>query len=308
MRIIVLGAGAIGSVYGAKLAAVADVTLVGRADHVNAINADGLRIEGIDTRTVRVRAATQIDRIDPDALVILTTKVPATATALAPIADLVRADTMILSLQNGLGSEEIARAALHGRGTVLRGVTHCGAIFEQPGLVKYMAAGSTVIEQHERSQQISEVFNAAGLRCRTSDNIAVEVWQKLVFNCVVNPITTILGSEVGGIADPRLDRLKQLVVEECVAVAAAERITLAPDLVQQINRVFAPSRNIVSMQQDLLRGRTTEIDYMNGAVAAVGGRHGIDCPVNAALTTIVKAMEAQARSLVPKEMLEPQPA
>ncbi|HYJ07075.1 MAG TPA: 2-dehydropantoate 2-reductase [Chthoniobacterales bacterium] len=307
MQIIVLGAGAIGSLYGAKLAAGNDVLLVGRPEHAAAISARGLRIEGIESQTVRVPAATAVTQIGANALVLLTTKVMASAAALEPIAPLVRDDTTILCLQNGLGSEQIARAAVGNRGVVLRGITQFGAIFETPGAIKYMAAGYTVIEQHERSDQIGEVLTAAGLNCHVSPNIAAEVWHKTVINCVVNPITAILGCDVGSIVQPGLDRLERLVIDECVAVALTQGIAFDDsDFMRQINERFAPSHNIASMLQDLRRGRPTEIDYMNGAVAALGAAHGVPCPVNRALTDIIEAMETPPRSLLPKEMLETQ--
>jgi 2-dehydropantoate 2-reductase len=304
MQIIVLGAGAIGSLYGAKLAATNDVILIGRPDHAAAINSRGLRMEGLESEVVRIRAAAAVTAISANALILLTTKVTATTAALEPIAPLVRDDTTILCLQNGLGSEEIARAALRGRGVVLRGITQFGAIFEKPGAFKYMAAGYTVIEQHPRSDRLADALTVAGLHCRVSSNIVAEVWHKTVFNCVVNPITAMLGCEVGGIAQPGLNRLKQLVIDECVAVAVTQGVTFDVDFMREINETFAPSRNIASMQQDLLRGRPTEIDYMNGAVATLGAEHGVPCPVNRALTAIIKAMETQARSLLPKEMFQ----
>ena len=306
MQIIVLGAGAIGSLYGAKLAAANEVILIGRPEHASAINARGLRIDGIESQVVRVPAATEVPQIGADALILLTTKITASAAALKPIVPLIREDTTILCLQNGLGSEQIARAALGGRGSVLRGITQFGAIFETPGAIKYMAAGYTVLEQHERSERIGGALTAAGLNCRISPNITAEVWHKTVFNCVVNPITAILGCEVGGIANPQLEPLKQLVIDECVAVAATQDITFQIDFMEEITEVFGPSRNIVSMLQDLRRGRSTEIDYMNGAVAALGVEHGIPCPVNQGLTDIIKAMETHSRSLLPEEMLETQ--
>ncbi len=308
MDVIVLGAGAIGSLFGATLAATSNVTLLGRAEHVDAINANGLRIEGIDARIVRVRAATRIEEIGPGALVLVSTKAPDTSAAVESIADLVREDTTVLSLQNGLGTEKLVRAALRGRGVVLRGITQAGAIFERPGVIKYMAHGQTVIERHARSRQIASMFNRAGLGCELSSDIEFDVWSKLVFNCVVNPITTIIGGEVGAIADPRLDPLKQLVINECVTVAAAEGVHLTTDFLPAITKTFASSHNIVSMRQDLLRGRRTEIDYLNGAVAQLGARHGIACPVNAALTALIKALEQRAASELPQKVLEPQPA
>jgi 2-dehydropantoate 2-reductase len=294
MEIIVLGAGAIGSLYGAKLSVGNDVTLIGRAEHVAAINSHGLRIEGIESEEVRVRAATALDHLGPNALIILTTKVPDSAAALRPIEHLVRDDTTLLCLQNGIGSERIARSVLDDRGIVLRGITQFGAIFKSPGVIQFMARGYTLIERHERSARLAGILSAAGLDCRVSPDIGADVWHKLVVNCVVNPITAMLGCEVGGIANPQLEPLKRLVINECIAVAAAEGVTFETDFIQEIDDVFRPSHNIASMLQDLRRGRPTEIDYMNGAVAALGAQHSVDCPVNAALTAIIKAMEATA--------------
>jgi 2-dehydropantoate 2-reductase len=295
MQIIVLGAGAIGSLYGAKLTDDNDVTLIARAEHAAAINAHGLRIEGIESRTVRVQAATAIDRLDADALILLTTKVPDSAAALHPIEAFVRDDTTIVCLQNGLGSEQIARAALRERGVVLRGITQFGAIFQSPGVIRYMAAGYTIIEKDQASDAVASVLTAAGLDCRLSPDIVRDVWHKLVVNCVVNPITAILGCEVGAIANPQLEPLKRLVIDECVAVAATQGITLDGDFIREIDDFFRPSLNLASMLQDLRRGHATEIDYMNGAIAALAARHNIPCPVNSALTAIIKAMEAHMR-------------
>ena len=299
MEIIVLGAGAIGSLYGAKLAGQNDVTLIGRPEHVAAINADGLRIEGTESRVERVQAGTEIERIGPEALIILTTKVPGSTVALRPVAPLVRDDTTILCLQNGIGSERLARTALGPRGVVLRGITQFGAIFKSPGVIQFMARGCTLIEPHERSNRIAAVLSAAGLDCRVSPNIAADVWHKLVVNCVVNPITAILGCEVGGIANPELEPLKRLVIDECVSVAAAEGVTFPADFMQEINDFFRLSHNIASMLQDLRRGRSTEIDYMNGAVVALGTQHGIECPVNRALAAIIHGMETTGAALPP---------
>lgn len=298
MEIIVLGAGAIGSLYGAKLAVGNDVTLIGRPDHVRVIEHNGLRIDGIESQTVRVTAATQIEQINPDTIIFLTTKVPATTSALEPVAEFIRDDTTIIALQNGLNSDEIVRKAVRGRGVVLRGITQFGAIFERPGVIRYMVKGYTLLERHERSSRIATVLNNAGLDCRVSADITTEVWRKLVFNCVVNPITAIIGGQVGDIVDPSLSRLKQLVIDECLAVAEAEGISLDGNLMDQINAAYGGSRNIVSMQQDLMRRQITEIDYLNGAVVALGARHGLDCPINSGLTSIIKGIEAARRRIV----------
>ena len=295
MKIFILGAGAIGSLYGAKLAAGNDVTLIGRPDHVSAINENGLRIEGIESQTVRLRAVARIEELPSNALILLTTKLPDTSTALQPIAARVRDDTTIVALQNGLNSDDIARSAVHDRGVVLRGITQFGAIFERPGVIRYMVRGYTLLEKHQRSEALARVLSAAGLDCRITDDIRSEVWRKLIFNCVVNPVTTIIGCAVGGIADPRLDGLKRSIISECLAIARAEGVPFEGDFLTELNAAYAGSPNIVSMRQDLMRGRPTEIDYLNGAIARLGARYGLECPVNDALTRIIKALERNAK-------------
>ncbi len=289
--VIVLGAGAIGSVYAVKLSARHPVTVVARQDHVEAIRAEGLRLVGRETLTARLAAVTRIESIAPGTIILLTTKVNASAAALAPIAPLVRDDTVIVCVQNGLDSEEIARRAVGGRGLVLRAITQFGAIFQSPGVVNYTASGYTLLEDGPRSAAIAALLTDCGLDGRVSPDIKTEIWRKLIYNCVINPITSITGTEVGGIADPRLDPLKRLVIEECLAVARTAGVEFTVDFLPVITEVFSASRTIASMRQDLMRGRPTEIDHMNGAVAALGRRAGIDCPVNAALTAIIKAMD-----------------
>ena len=289
--VIVLGAGAIGSVYAVKMAERHPVTVVGRRDHVEAIASEGLRLIGRETVTARVDAVTRVEAIAPDTIVLLTTKVNASEAALAPLADLVRDDTVILCVQNGLDSEGIARRAVHGRCLVLRAITQFGAIFQSPGVVNFTASGYTLIEDGPRSAALAAMLTACGLDGRVAPDIKTEIWRKLIYNCVINPITAIIGSEVGGIADPRLDPLKQLVIDECLAVARTEGVSFEIDFLSTIADVFGASRTIASMRQDLMRGRPTEIDHMNGAVAELGRRNGVDCPVNAALTAIIKAMD-----------------
>jgi 2-dehydropantoate 2-reductase len=289
--VIVLGAGAIGSVYAAKLSARHPVTVVVRRDHADAIRSEGLRLIGRETLTVRVDAVTQIDAIAPGTIILLTTKVNASAAALTPIAGLVRDDTVIVCVQNGLDSEGIARRAVGGRCLVLRAITQFGAIFQSPGVINYTASGHTLLEDGPHSAAIADMLTACGLEGRVCPDIKTEIWRKLIYNCVINPITAIVGTEVGGIADARLDPLKQLVIDECLAVARSEGVDFRVDFLATIAQVFGTSRTIASMRQDLLRGRPTEIDHMNGAVVALGRQAGIDCPVNAALTAIIKAMD-----------------
>ena len=291
--VIVLGAGAIGSVYAVKLSERHPVTVVGRRAHVDAIRAEGLRLIGLETRAARVEAVTTIETIAPDTLILLTTKVNASEDALRPLADLVRDDTVIVCVQNGLDSEGIARRAIRDRCLVLRAITQFGAIFQAPGLINYTAAGYTLLEDGPRSAAVAAMLTASGLDGRVCPDITTEIWRKLIYNCVINPITAITGTEVGGIADPRLDPLKQLVIDECLAVARTQGVGFETDFLATIAEVFGASRTIASMRQDLMRGRPTEIDHMNGAVADLGRKFGIACPVNEAMTTMIRYLEAK---------------
>ena len=291
MNVIVLGAGAIGSVYAAKLAANHDVTVVARGAHVEAINRGGLRMIGREVLTARARAVTVVDAVPPDTLVLLTTKVNDNRDAAASIAHLVRDDTIILCVQNGLHGERIVKEVIGRRSVVLRAVTQFGAIFREPGVVDLKVSGYTLVEAGDRSRTIASLLTASGLDGRVSDDINVDVWRKLIFNCVINPITAIIGTEVGGIADAGLDPLNRVVIDECLRVARADSVEFDIDFLQALKEVFGPSRNVASMRQDLLKGKPTEIDHMNGAVVELGRRLGIACPVNAALVTIIKAME-----------------
>src|SRR5262245_10313534 len=292
-HVVVLGAGAIGSLYAAKLAARNDVTVIARPDHVAAIERDGLRVVGRETFTCRVRALAAPPPLEPQTLVLLTTKVNGNRAAAVSLAERLRDDTIILCVQNGLRGEEIVKAAVGSPCLVLRAITQFGAIFREPGVVDFKVGGETYVESSPRSAAIADLLTASGLDGCVSDVIATEVWRKLIFNCVINPITSITGGEVGSIADPRLDPVKRLVIDECLQVARAEGVTFEVDFIEALAEVFGPSRNTASMRQDLLKGKPTEIDHMNGAVVELGRRIGIACPVNAALVAIIKAMEAQ---------------
>jgi 2-dehydropantoate 2-reductase len=291
LQILVLGAGAIGSVYGAKLSKFHDVTLVGGAAHVAAIQRDGLVMQGHLDETLRLPASTTVEAIAPGTLILLTTKVNNNASAVGPIVDLLPDDATIVCVQNGLYSENIVKDLVGDRALVLRAITQVGGVLVKPGIVDNTVAGYTLLESHARAPQIAAILTQAGLDGRIVPDIRKEQWRKVIFNCVINPTTSLIRSEVGGIVDPKLNSLKRQIIDECLAVAAADGVTFEEDFVALIDRVFAGARTIASMQQDLMKGRKTEIDHMNGAVVDLGERYGIACPVNAAMTTMIRSLE-----------------
>jgi 2-dehydropantoate 2-reductase len=307
MQILVVGAGAIGTWYAAKLARAHHVTLVTRRPaHAETIRAaGGVRVTGLEDVHARVDATAQVKAIEPGALVVLTTKVYDSGDAVRPLASLIPPDAAILCLQNGLGGERLVSDEIAGRCAVLRGITNFGVIFVRPGVVTLKSRGDTVVEDSARSAELAELFSRCDLAGRVSPDMRREVWTKLIVNCVINPLTAMTGMEVGWIADARLDRVKQRIIDECVAVAAHEGITFDQDFVRMLNERYGPSRNLSSMYQDIANGRRTEIDYMNGAVVELGRQYDVPCPVNAGLVAIVKALAnvrpgASASSIPPR--------
>jgi 2-dehydropantoate 2-reductase len=293
MQIVIVGAGGVGSIYGSKLSARHDVTLVARADFARAVEERGLQIEGKHAGTFQVKATASLEAVQPGAFILVTTKVNDSAAAMAPIVPLLDPSVTILCVQNGIYSERIVRSLVGDRATTLRAITQFGGTIRAPGVVVDTVGGYTLIEDHERAQALADVLTECGLDGRVTPEIKREMWRKAIFNCVINPITAIVGAPVGGIAAPGLAPLKRLVIDECVAVAGADGIAFEVDFLGVIDEIYGALTNIASMRQDLMRGRRTEIDYLNGAVAALGEQYGIDCPVNRALTAIVKGLEGQ---------------
>jgi 2-dehydropantoate 2-reductase len=296
VKVIVLGAGAIGCTYGYQLSSRHDVTLVGTLAHIQAIRERGLRIEGaIHTGTFKLNAVTNLDAIEPGTLIILTTKASSSVEAITPIVPLLTPSVTILCVQNGLYSERLVRDLVGDRAVTLRAITQVGGILRGPGVVEHTVVGYTLVEDHERAAAVAAVLSECGLDGRVIPDMKVAMWRKVVFNCVINPITAITGSTVGGIVDPKLAPIKRLVIDECLAVAAADGVPFEEDFMELIDRVFASAATVASTLQDLQKGRRTEIDHLNGAVVALGADYGIACPVNAALTSIIKQLETQAR-------------
>lgn len=293
MKIIILGAGAIGSLYGAKLSRLNDIVLVARKKHADTINRRGLKITGVENRTYRLKAATRMKKIEKNSLIILTTKVYDSGNAINQIKKLLREDTIILCLQNGYGSEEVVKKIVGKKCLVLRGVTAVGTSFLKPGIIKMNNIGYTAIEKSRKSKEISENFDRCGLKAYVSKNIMEDVWKKLFMNCVLNPITGIFKIKNKEIAHESLRPLRTAVIKECLAVAKKDGFNFSFKFVEDILDRVRKSDNYSSMYQDLLKGNRTEIDYLNGAVVKLGKKYGIKCPVNESLVGMIKFLEAR---------------
>ena len=293
-RIVVLGAGAVGSAYGALLSRRNDVLLVGRGEHVREINARGLVVEQDEKGTYKLPAVTGLKEIPQDTLILVTTKAYDLLDSLKPIRDLVRKDTVVLLLQNGLGIEETASRALKGRGEIIRGLATLASEMLAPGRIRYWK-GQTILSPGTASARVAQVLEDSGLAVRTATDFATEVWTKLVVNCVINPLTAILQARDNEIGGELLAGIRHAVVREVVAVGVAEGITLKSDLADFVDQVIPRYENRSSMLQDLTRGSRTEIDFINGKVVELGKRHGIPTPANDCLTQLVRFLEVRPR-------------
>lgn len=291
-KIFILGAGTIGSVYGAFLSEKSDVTLVGNRTHVDAVNSKGLTIIGETSRTVRLNADTAIRSISERALIILTTKAYDSANAIEGIRTILRDDTVILILQNGLGNEEVVRRIVGRQIRLLRGITAVAAEFSGLGEVRYRL-GETVIGQGEAAAGVVAAFKECGLPARLSEDFIRDLWIKLAVNCVVNPLTAILGVRNNDVIVDSLTAVRYATARECIAVAEAEGVDMPRDLEQAIDKRVAGYSNFSSMCQDIMRKRRTEIDFLNGKVVELGKKHHIPTPVNEVLVGFIKYLEGR---------------
>ena len=292
-QVIIFGAGAIGLAYGAFLSSNIPVTLVGRPVHMNAINENGLTVLGdrADTYTENLITTTKVKKIPPKTLLIVSLKALDLQKSLSSIQSLIRNDTTLLLLQNGLGIEEIAIEAVQKQGTITRAIVRMGSEILEPGRVK-VQLNLTLFDSDEPSKQIAQIFKESGLKVVISDSFKVEVWKKVTINCVTNPLSAILQVQTNQLISPKLTNLRQSIVKECMAVAAAEGIELDSSLVHIMDQTLPRYTNRTSMLQDIQRGKKTEIGFLNGKIVELGETHGIPTPVNAVIVQLIKFMES----------------
>jgi len=288
-KIIVLGAGAVGSIYGALLTKKNDVMLIGNKAHVDAVNSKGLSISGDINQTFYLKADTEICEIPENTLIILTTKTYDSAKAIKRIKKLLRKDTVILVLQNGLGNEEVIKRVAGDKPKILRGVTVMAAEFFEPGKIRFWS-GETIIEHNEVAEEIGEILNKCMLTTRLSNDINMEVWNKLVVNCVVSPLSALFHVRNCELVSDSLKTIRRGIVRECVEVGKAEGITFPKDLKEKVDEKISNYTNFSSMYQDIMKGKKTEIDFLNGKVVELGRKHNIPTPVNETLMCLIKFM------------------
>ncbi|WP_456475851.1 ketopantoate reductase family protein [Candidatus Pyrohabitans sp.] len=310
MNILIFGAGAMGSVFGGFLSRDHSVTLIGRDRHMRAIAERGLRISGIwgGHTFTRLNALTSVEQIPSRErfdLIMITTKSYDTARAVEEVAPLVDEDTAVMSMQNGIGNEEVI-ARVVGRQNTMGGMAIFGARLIEPGHAEVTVYASECLVGElegglsERAQRLTSAFTSAGIPTRASEDIIRDKWLKAFYNIALNPLSAILRVPYGELGEmPETLSLMRAMLREAFQVALACGIRVEytwEEYYEHLLRDLLPptAKHISSMLQDIERGKKTEIDYMNGAVVGLGKRHSIPTPVNETITKIVKALEQGA--------------
>ena len=308
LKICILGAGALGGALGGVLTEAGnEVWLVNRnADQVDAMNSRGLLLRdgGVD-RAVPVHAATTAAPVGVADLVVVLVKSFHTREAMQAATSLLGPGTAVLSLQNGLGHEDIL-ADIVGRERVLAGKTYVGGAQLAPGHVligtrgKDTHIGELDGSRSARVQRIADTFNAAGLETFVSDNILGTMWDKLLINVATGALSGITRLTYGELyQQPELQACGVAAVAEAMAVARASGIVLGiTDPLDAWRKAGAglPYEFKTSMLQSLEKVSVTEIDFVNGSVVRAGARCGVPTPVNQTLVACIKGVE---RALLP---------
>jgi 2-dehydropantoate 2-reductase len=308
--IAVVGAGAVGGFFGAMLARAGHrVTLIGRPAHVEAIERDGLRLEMNGRREqVRLQAATGLDAVRGAGLVLFCVKSTDTEDVARQLAPLLDDDALVLSLQNGV--ENAATIARHVRQAVLPTVVYVATSMPASGAVAHHGRGDLVVGPldaraaqdaalAQRMQDVVALFGSAGVPVKVSPDVMAELWAKLLVNCAYNAVSALAQARYGFlVAQPGIPELQRQVVDEVIAVAAADGIELPLDAsLQAVDRIAAGMpQQYSSTAQDLARRKPSEIDHLNGFVARRGRALGVPTPVNQALHALVKLVEARQQA------------
>jgi len=309
MRVLILGAGAIGSVLGGFLAKAGyDVTLLGRAWHVDVIKREGLRITGLwGTHHIRtLSTATDPETAaarGPFEWVLVCVKAHQTAGILPVLSTVLGPSTLVCALQNGLGNYETliqavspARVAL---GRVIFGVEI------EPGHVHVTVCADDVLIGAPDARfpsadavALAQQLNASGVPARPTTSIMTAVWAKVLYNCALNGLSTLLEVPYGDLLKhPVTPSIIRAIIEEAYHVANAQRIALEPSTAAAYTELLfttlipATASHYSSMLQDVRRGKATEIEALNGALVRRGAHAGVATPMNALLTRLVHAKE-----------------
>lgn len=295
MKIAVMGAGAVGCYYGGLLARAGhEVVLIGRPQHVEAIQRDGLFMETLSFKEyVPIHTCADASGIANARLVLCCVKSTDTDNAAIQMAPYLAPDALILSLQNGVDNAERLKTGL--KNEIGSAIVYVASEMAGPGHVKHHGRGELVIGVSDFSDELLDLFTNAGIPTQLSDNLTGALWAKLILNCAYNALSAITQLPYGRLMQAEgVENVMRDVVQECLAIAQAEKVTLSPDLWESIVQIAhtMPSQ-LSSTAQDLARHKPSEIDHLNGYIVRKGKSLGIPTPANQVLSTLVKLIESR---------------
>ena len=306
-HVVILGAGAMGSLFGGLVAEGGlDVTLVDPwQEHIDSIREHGLKMVGFGgDRHISVNATTDPSTIESADIVFVQCKANFNAAAAESVRHLFAAggETVAISFQNGLGNEE-ELAEYFGEDRVLGGLTAQGASIESPGVVRNHAELPSYIGEmsgglSDRTRTIADLLSGANLPTEASENIRLDIWRKLMANIAISAVSGITGLNIGEIFNNHFgDDVSYAALDEAIAVAKAVGTDLSPDDAREIlGKIAGPNgtpQNKSSLRVDIENERPSEIDYINGAVVKLAKEHNIAVPVNETLVTLVHAIQSR---------------
>ncbi len=293
MHIAVMGAGAVGCYYGGLLARAGHtVTLIARPSHVQAIAAHGLRLQtATSDEHIALNANSDVAALKDAELVLFCVKSSDTESAGAQMKAYLRKDATVLSLQNGVDNAQRLQAVL-GQ-DVIATVVYVATAMAGPGHVQHFGRGDLVLGQHARSEQLAQLLSQAAIPSTVSNNVQGALWTKLIINCTYNAASAITQRPYGDLVQqPGMWQLMRSAHDECIAVAQAAGVALDAPLWPMIENIARTMQGqYSSTAQDLQKNKATEIDHLNGFIVRQGQQLGVATPVNAALQTLVKALQ-----------------
>ena len=304
-QITIVGAGAVGGFFGARLAQVhPHLSFLLRSRTYEAVKNHGLTVRSTSLGTFTVHPRIMLDpkTLPPPDLIILAVKGYDFDEVCRQIEPIVQDKTSILTLQNGVTFEDnlIDR---FGRERIIGGLAFIYSKIVEPGIIEHYKRGTVLVgeimgNQSTRLKWIVELFQGAGVPCLVSDDIRKAKWEKMCWNCVFNPLTVLIDDKVSKALDHSdMKSVISTLVSEVSAVAMAHKIPLDDDMVDKVVQSSQEIRDIhTSMYDDWKAGRPTEIDFLNGYIATKGKELGVPTPLNEALTAMVKVITEPSRS------------
>lgn len=308
MKTLVLGAGAMGCLYGGLLKEKGnDVILVDVSKaQVDEINTNGLQLETAEgKRSINIEAKFAHEVTEQPELLILFTKTIHSKSALSSLKEVIGPETMVLSLQNGLGNDEVIKEFVQ-TDRIIIGTTNFPSDLIKPGSVRSLGNGTTKImssngQVTEKLKQVETILNDAGFNCIITEDVFVSIWEKVAFNSACNALTAASRLKLGDVGKTEEGKeLARSIAKEVISVANAKNIKANADhVIELIEKDFVEhADHMPSMMQDVLGNRITEIDFINGAVVKEAEKLGMSVPVTKVLFKLVSMIQKNYENLI----------